>query len=140
LGDFAVNVRQTERVVFVVRIWRIVSRQPAGVGFERNRRYGEKAVAVVGRFFVGRENKIRIVVKPELVIGFVGVVAQPDFFMRHAASVEIGNDRGRVGLGLERDVGGRLVEPLLPKQGVQLAGAQVVGAAEEKPARRGGVK
>src|SRR5437667_4903829 len=93
LGDFSVHVRQAQGVVFVACIWRIVSGQPAGVSFERDRRYGEKAVAVIGRIFVGRENTIGIGLQ-KLLIGLVGVVTQPDLFMRHAARIELGDDRG----------------------------------------------
>src|SRR5437870_2616124 len=45
-----------------------------------------------------------------------------------------------VGLGIERNIGGRFLEPFFPQQTVQLAVAQVVGEMNEKAAGRGGVE
>ena len=62
-----VNGGEAERVgvvVFIFFIRLVVAGQPAGVGFKGNGRRGEKAVAVVRRILVRRENKIGVVFAP----------------------------------------------------------------------------
>ena len=51
---------------------------------------------------------------PQFVVSFIGIVAQKDFFGCHPEGVKLGNNRGCIGLGLEGEVSGRLVEPLFP--------------------------
>ena len=52
---------------------------------------------------------------PKLLVTFIGIVAQEDFLVRHPAGVELRDDGGGVGLGVERDVGGWFVKPLFPQ-------------------------
>ena len=142
-GDFAVNFREAERVGFVyILFFRriLVAGQPTGVRLQRNWRCREKTVAVKGRVLMGRQDKIWIVLMPKLLVGFVCVVAEPDFLVRHAIGIEFGNNQRGVRFGFQRNVGGGLVEPLFPEQSVELPVAQVVGADEKEPALRGGVK
>src|ERR1017187_4136354 len=59
-SDFAVDLGEAERVGFVVFRQIVVARQPAGVGVERNRRYWEEAVTVVGRVLVRWEDELGV--------------------------------------------------------------------------------
>ena len=89
-SDFAIDPGKAERIGFVVFRRIVVARQPAGVGFERNRRHWEKAVAIIGRVLVRQENKLGIGGMPKCLVGLISIVAQIDFFVRHSAGVEIG--------------------------------------------------
>lgn len=95
------------------------------------------AVAVVGQVFVRRNDFTR---GHRDAVGFLGVVAQPDFRVGHAVGFEFGGEEGGVGFRFEWDVGGGFVQPLFPQRGVEFAVAQVVGEAKEEPARGGSVE
>ena len=71
---------------------------------------------------------------------WVGIVAQPNFFVRYLAGGELRDSDPRVSLCLRRKIGCWFVQPLFPKQIVKLPVTQVVCAVEVKAAGGGGIE
>ena len=94
-------------------------------------------VAVKRRFFVRRDD---LAGRPRHAVGWLSVVTQPDFLVRHSIGVEFGDHQRGVRFGFKRDVGDGFIEPLFPKQRVEFVVAQMVGGVKEQAARGSGVE